>query len=156
MDEWGEDERREMYDRHKPIIKWYEYDASKLYQTAEAEDVTEGTDVSAQEAPGSEGTEVLTDAVEASGGNDAPLSGSELDDEVARIMAAFSGAKQNGVDDVFAMMAAEVEAGGSLGGSEVSGDDTPSGDVSEEELLASILAPKQNGVDDLVAKAREG
>lgn len=145
-----------MYDRHKPIIKWYEYDASKLYQTAEAEDVTEGTDAAEEETAPAESAEVLTDAVEASGGTDAPLSGSALDDEVARIMAAFSGAKQNGVDDVFAMMAAEVEAGGSMEGSEVSGNDTPSGDVSEEELLASILAPKQNGVDDLIAKAREG
>ena len=27
-----------MYDRHKPIIKWYEYDATKLYRNADAED----------------------------------------------------------------------------------------------------------------------
>ena len=70
-------------------------------------------------------------------------------------MAAFSGAKQNGVDDVFAMMAAEVEAGGFPEGSDASND--PQGaDQDEEELLASILTPKQNGVDDLVAKAKEG
>ena len=150
-----------MYDRHKPIIKWYEYDARKLYQTAE--EVTEEADTVtavAQEASPAESAQALTDGTEASGGADEPLTGSELDDEVARIMAAFSGAKQNDVDDVFAMMAAEVEAGGSIGDSggsdEASGDDTVSGDTSEEDLLASILAPRQNGVDDLVAKAREG
>ena len=152
-----------MYDRHKPIIKWYEYDASKLYQTADAEDATETNAAAAvtEEAVPADNTGALTDAVEAAGGADAPLTGSELDDEVARIMAAFSGAKQNGVDDVFAMMAAEVEAGGSIEGSngpgDAAGDDAGSGAVSEEEeLLASILAPRQNGVDDLVAKAREG
>ena len=117
--------------------------------------------VVAQEASPAESAQALTDGTEASGGADAPLTGSELDDEVARIMAAFSGAKQNGVDDVFAMMAAEVEAGGSIEGSndpgDAAGDDAGSGAVSEEEeLLASILAPRQNGVDDLVAKAREG
>ena len=147
-----------MYDRHKPIIKWYEYDARKLYQTAESDDAT--AEAQEQEAGTAKETgEVLTDAVEAAGGQDSPLTGSELDDEVARIMAAFSGAKQNGVDDVFAMMAAEVEAGGSAGGGEQTGDDSAEaagGGDSEEELLASILAPKQNGVDDLVAKAREG
>lgn len=146
-----------MYDRHKPIIKWYEYDARKLYQTAESDDVTAEGEAVAQETQVPEETgEALTDAVEAAGGSDAPLTGSELDDEVARIMAAFSGAKQNGVDDVFAMMAAEVEAGGSTESSEETGSDSAEGGDSQEELLASILAPKQNGVDDLVAKAREG
>lgn len=155
-----------MYDRHKPIIKWYEYDARKLYQTAEAEDVTDNTEAPAETAAAvpavEEEGEALTDAVEAAGGSDAPLTGSELDDEVARIMAAFSGAKQNGVDDVFAMMAAEVEAGGSTAESDNEADadagteEAPAEAQSEEDLLASILAPKQNGVDDLVAKAREG
>jgi hypothetical protein len=150
-----------MYDRHKPIIKWYEYDARKLYQTAEADDVTDRADAKeADPAAAGQAGEAPAEAVEASGGQDAPLSGSELDDEVARIMAAFSGAKQNGVDDVFAMMAAEVEAGGSVGDSEGPGDGdaeaAPAEAQSEEDLLASILAPKQNGVDDLVAKAREG
>lgn len=155
-----------MYDRHKPIIKWYEYDARKLYQTAESEDVTDNADgqEGAQTAAAAQTPEetggALPETVEASGGQDAPLTGSELDDEVARIMAAFSGAKQNGVDDVFAMMAAEVEAGGSLDESEGqdsgAGEGGPAEESSEEELLASILAPKQNGVDDLVAKAREG
>ena len=168
-----------MYDRHNPIIKWYEYDHSKLYETAEAEDVTgeaaEGADT-AGEADGSisEATpdeaaqeEVLTDAAEDTGTS----SGSgdpSLDDEVARIMAAFSGAKQNNVDDVFAMMAAE-EAGNTDGGDAGAADagasdsgaatDAAAGsDISAEDqdaLIASICAPKQNNVDDLVMMARE-
>ena len=137
-----------MYDRHKPIIKWYEYDASKLYKTAESEDPA--GEAKAEEAAPADDNGSLTDAVEAAGGEDAPLTGSELDDEVARIMAAFSGAKQNDVDDVFAMMAAQAQEDGTAepAGSSAASD--------EEELLASILAPRQNGVDDLVAKAREG
>ncbi|MCR4806278.1 MAG: hypothetical protein K5857_01245 [Lachnospiraceae bacterium] len=149
-----------MYDRHKPIIKWYEYDARKLYQTAESEDATEepqASDVpSASAGPeASAAGEVvhgLTDASEDTGSGGGALTGSELDDEVARIMAAFSGAKQNSVDDVFAMMA----AGEGASGEGDPGIDEASGAASEDELLASILAPKQNGVDDLVAKAREG
>ena len=75
-----------MYDRHKPIIKWYEYDARKLYQTAESDDVTAEGEAVVQETQVPEETgEALTDAVEAAGGSDAPLTGSELDDEVARI-----------------------------------------------------------------------
>ena len=71
-------------------------------------------------------------------------------------MAAFSDAKQNGVDDVFAMMAAEADAGGDASGSTDDGAAGTGDASSEEELLASILTPKQNGVDDLVAKAKEG
>ena len=65
---------------------------------------------------------------------------------MARIMAQFAGAKQNSVDDVFAMMAAETN--GADGAAPQDGD--------QEALLASLLKPKQNTVDDLVAKAREG
>ncbi len=148
-----------MYDRHKPIIKWYEYDARKLYQTAESEDVTEEIPAEVPAEPVQEQA-ADTNTGEALGNDsDGHLTGSELDEEVARIMAAFSGAKQNGVDDVFAMMAAEAEAAGSgsddgeeAGADQGNADDTSS----EKELLASILAPKQNNVDDLVAKAREG
>ncbi len=152
-----------MYDRHNPIIKWYEYDHSKLYETAEAEDVTaEAAEDAgaADEAAAQE--EVLTDAAEDTGTS----SGSgdpSIDDEVARIMAAFSGAKQNNVDDVFAMMAAE-EAGNTDGGdagasdSGAAGDAAAGSDISAEDqdaLIASICAPKQNNVDDLVMMARE-
>ncbi len=153
-----------MYDRHNPIIKWYEYDHSKLYETAEAEDVTGEASEAADEATPDEAAqeEVLTDAAEDTGTS----SGSgdpSIDDEVARIMAAFSGAKQNNVDDVFAMMAAE-EAGNTDGGdagasdSGAAGDAAAGSDISAEDqdaLIASICAPKQNNVDDLVMMARE-
>ena len=151
----GAYERQKMYDRHKPIIKWYEYDARKLYQNAEAEEVTEDTNAVAAPEPELQAPpEESYEETAASGGDDGALSGSELDDEVARIMAAFSGAKQNGVDDVFAMMAAQEaeNAGGDSGSAGSEG----SGGESQDDLLASLLAPKQNTVDDLVAKAREG
>lgn len=130
-----------MYDRHKPIIKWYEYDASKLYKTAEAEDVT-------QEAAAPVAAPVMQ-AVEEPVAAPEPVQESvtgdpSMDDEVARIMAAFSGAKQNSVDDVFAAMAAQEAADGA--------DDAGT----EEDLISSICAPKQNNVDDLIAMARNG
>ncbi|MCR5000709.1 MAG: hypothetical protein K6A71_02810, partial [Lachnospiraceae bacterium] len=100
-----------MYDRHKPIIKWYEYDARKLYQTAESEDVTGEEPAVVQEAPAPEPVADTGEGETLGDSSDGHLTGSALDDEVARIMAAFSDAKQNGVDDVFAMMAAEADAG---------------------------------------------
>ena len=124
----GAIERFAMYDRHKTVIKWYEYDATKLYRTEEADDVTE---------------EVEEEAAVPKADDEKPESVTgdpEMDEEVARIMAAFSGAKQNSVDDVFAAMAAEA-------------DDTPKEDP--DSLVARICAPKQNGVDDLVMMARE-
>ena len=145
-----------MYDRHKPIIKWYEYDARKLYQTAESEDVTGEEAAAVQDAPAPEPVADTGEGEALGDSSDGHLTGSALDDEVARIMAAFSDAKQNGVDDVFAMMAAEADAGGDASGSTDDGAAETGDASSEEELLASILAPKQNGVDDLVAKAKEG
>ena len=117
----GANERFVMLDKHKTVIKWYEYDHSKLYEKVESEDVT---DESADEPE-----------VEQAEEEKASLTGdSDMDDEVARIMAAFSGAKQNSVDDVFAKMAEEEN---------------------QDALVASICAPKQNNVDDLIMKARD-
>ena len=83
-----------MYDRHKPIIKWYEYDATQLYKNVE----------STQEAE----VEPVMEAVE----EPAPAASlsPEMDAEVARIMAAFSDAKQNSVDSVFASMGSDAMA----------------------------------------------
>lgn len=134
-----------MYDRHKPIIKWYEYDASKLYKDADAEDVTEdSTEERVEETVSSETAEAAPEA-----GDDVSLTGDpSMDDEVARIMAAFSGAKQNSVDDVFAAMAAEEVAAGTVAGENTAEDN--------EDLISSICAPKQNTVDDLIMMARGG
>lgn len=134
----GEYERYLMYDRHKPIIKWYEYDASKLYKTAEAEDVTQES-AAPVAAPVMQAVEEPVAAPEPV--QESVTGDPSMDDEVARIMAAFSGAKQNSVDDVFAAMAAQETA-----------DDAGT----EEDLISSICAPKQNNVDDLVAMARNG
>ncbi|MCR5508300.1 MAG: hypothetical protein K6F34_06410 [Lachnospiraceae bacterium] len=89
-----------MYDRKKSIIKWYEYDATKLYMTAESEDVTEEENKDADKA--ADGAEPMgnADGAAAASGSGDPA----LDDEVSRIMAAFSNAKQDSVDEVFAMM----------------------------------------------------
>ena len=134
-----------MYDRHKPIIKWYEYDATKLYKNVDSEDVTEyDTEQNAEVTLEAETTEVTQEEEEST-----TLTGDpSMDDEVARIMAAFSGAKQNSVDDVFAAMAAEEAAAGDVS-DEGSGDDN-------EDLISSICAPKQNTVDDLVMMAKGG
>lgn len=64
------------------------------------------------------------------------------DDEqelIESIMAKFKEAKQNTVDDLFAN--AETQ---------------DSNDLSEEDLIASICAPKQNNVDALVSEANSG
>jgi hypothetical protein len=81
-------------------------------------------------------------------------------------MAAFSGAKQNGVDDVFAMMAAQEaqddqaqEQESDTGVSDEDGSEAGEAAADEsdqDELISSILAPKQNTVDDLVNLAKEG
>lgn len=132
-----------MYDRHKPIIKWYEYDATKLYKNAEAEDVT--GDPEAEQAA-EEYAQAEADVQQTAEDESASMTGDpSMDDEVARIMAAFSGAKQNSVDDVFAAMAAQEAE-------ETAAADAP--EDNEEDLISSICAPKQNNVDDLIAMAR--
>ena len=134
------------YDRHNPIIKWYQYDARKLYQTVEAE---EASDTANSPAPANADAAVSVSAQETQESAASSLTGdSAMDDEVARIMAQFSGAKQNNVDDVFAMMAAEAN-------SQDAGSSAPPDD-DQDALLESLLKPKQNTVDDLVARAREG
>ena len=83
-----------MYDRHKNIIKWYEYDASKLMKNVEAETVAE---------PQSE-QPVMEMAEEPNVEATAPVADMDpsMASEVERIMAAFTSAKQDGVDSVFA------------------------------------------------------
>ncbi len=125
-----------MYDRHKPIIKWYQYDATKLQKNVEAEEPAPEQTADTAVAPAAGGT-----------GDQA------MDDEVARIMAQFADAKQNSVDDVFAQMAAEAEGNDSVA-------DVPSSGASEntidEDEVARIMAKfaeaKQNSVDDVFAQ----
>ena len=175
-----------MYDRHNPIIKWYQYDHTKLYKNADAEEST-------QENNGGNAAEAAGTAQPAAGAG--PTGDAAMDDEVARIMAQFADAKQNSVDDVFAAMAAEnsPDSGSDKSSTGPTGDPSMDDEVArimarfagakqnsvddvfammaaetngadgaapqdddQEALLASLLKPKQNTVDDLVAKAREG
>ncbi|MCR5419677.1 MAG: hypothetical protein K6E98_01560 [Lachnospiraceae bacterium] len=163
-----------MYDRHNPIIKWYEYDANKLLKKAEATDTSEET-VKDEQPVSATGNKEMDDevarimaqfadakqnsvddvfaAMAENSDNDNPLDSStgskEMDDEVARIMAQFADAKQNSVDDVFAAMAADAD------NSETVIDKKASEKEEQEELLSSLLKPKQSTVDDLVAMAKE-
>ncbi len=141
--------RCKMYDRHKSIIKWYEYDARKLYAREETDNAAGNAEHDTYAAPPPDEPMPAEAA-----GQDSATGDPALDDEVARIMAAFSDAKQNGVDDVFAKMAAQ-EDGNNEGTPADEGAPAMSEQEEQDALLASLLKPKQNTVDDLVAKARE-
>ncbi len=145
--------------RTKTLIKWYEYQmqmgnqpeqspTKEEFAAAAEEVLTEaGLDAGAAEetasaAGGFGGGEEEIDL-------DAAGLSAEDQDLYASIMAKFQDAKQNSVDDVFAMA---NEAMAADGDAEAAGAAT---DMSEEDLIASICAPKQNNVDDLVKQARE-
>ena len=114
--------------RTKTIIKWYEYKMTYPDDESEDEDIPDTEEVQ-------KSLEELSDDEEI----DLTQVGLEEDQQalVADILARFKEAKQNSVDDLFANAAAE-EA---------------SQQMSEEELIAAICAPKQNNVDALVSEA---
>ncbi len=87
-----------MYDRHKSIIKWYEYDATKLVKKAD-----EDTNAASANEPVQAVTSAPT-APEPAPAATSATGNAELDAEVARVMAQFTSAKQDGVDSVFAAM----------------------------------------------------
>ena len=121
--------------RTKTIIKWYEY--KMTYPDDESEEI--GEDIpDAEEVQKS--LEELSDEEEI----DLTQIGLEEDQQalVADILARFKEAKQSSVDDLFA--------------SANEGSDTGSGQMSEEELIAAICAPKQDNVDALVSEAYSG
>ena len=121
--------------RTKTIIKWYEY--KMTYPDDESEEI--GEDIpDAEEVQKS--LEELSDEEEI----DLTQIGLEEDQQalVADILARFKEAKQSSVDDLFA--SANEESG------------TGSRQMSEEELIAAICAPKQNNVDALVSEAYSG
>ena len=121
--------------RTKTIIKWYEYKMTYPDDESEDEDIPDAEEVQ-------KSLEELSDEEEI----DLTQVGLEEDQQalVADILARFKEAKQNSVDDLFANAAAESE--------EASG----SGQMSEEDLIAAICAPKQNNVDALVSEAYAG
>lgn len=149
--------------RTKSLIKWYEYQMqmgnqpeqppTKEELTAAAEEVLTEAGLDANCAAG-----VAEEAANAAAGGfgngeeeidlDAAGLSAEDQDLYASIMAKFQDAKQNSVDDVFAMANEAIAAEGG-------GDAAPASELSEEDLIASICTPKQNNVDDLVKQARE-
>ena len=154
--------------RTKSLIKWYEYQmqmgnqpeqspTKEEFAAAAEEVLTEaGLDANGAEsvAEGAANTAAsggFGDGEEEIDLNAAGLS-AEDQDLYASIMAKFQDAKQNSVDDVFAMANEAIAAEGGDAGA---GDAGAASDLSEEDLIASICAPKQNNVDDLVKQARE-
>lgn len=123
------------------VIKWYQYDAEGLQQQlyeARLKRYNRDDEDAQEETPVAESSQPITnEAYMDAGSSTTTDDGVNLDDEVARIMAAFTNAKQNGVDSVFQSL-----------------NETPSSSESEEDLIASICAPRQNNVDALVAGAR--
>ncbi len=144
--------------RTKTLIKWYEYQmqmgnqpeqspTKEEFAAAAEEVLTEaGLDAGAAEETAS-AAGGFGDGEEEIDLDAAGLS-AEDQDLYASIMAKFQDAKQNSVDDVFAMANEALAAeGGDTG--------APAEELSEEDLIASICKPKQNNVDDLVKQARE-
>ena len=117
--------------RTRNIIKWYEYKMTYPDDPAE----------SSEDVPDSD--EVRQTLEEMTQDEEIDLSTAGLQDDeqelIESIMAKFKEAKQNTVDDLFAN--AETQ---------------DSNDLSEEDLIASICAPKQNNVDALVSEANSG
>lgn len=134
------------YDRHNPIIKWYQYDATKLHKNVEAEEP-------APEQPAAAGREAAGQADTAGAPSTGGTGDPAMDDEVARIMAQFADAKQNSVDDVFAQMAAGAEA--DEGVSDAASSETSENTLDEDEvarIMAKFAEAKQNSVDDVFAQ----
>ena len=147
--------------RTKSLIKWYEYQmqmgnqpeqspTKEEFAAAAEEVLTEaGLDAGAAEETASAASGGFGDGEEEIDLNAAGLS-AEDQDLYASIMAKFQDAKQNSVDDVFAMANEAIAADGGDAGAAGAG-----AEMSEEDLIASICAPKQNNVDSLVKQAKE-
>ncbi len=116
--------------RTKTIIKWYEYKMTYPEDEPE-EDIPDAEEVQ-------KSLEELSDDE-----IDLAQAGLEEDQQalVADILERFKEAKQNSVDDLFANAAR---------------DEQNAGQMSEEDLIAAICAPKQNNVDALVSEAYAG
>ena len=127
--------------RTKNIIKWYEYNmacpgGNETDKPADIPDSMEIQDIMEDMATEMEEEEI-----------DLASTGLSDDEQalVADILERFKEAKQSSVDDLFASAAAES--------SEAPAQER---ELSEEELIAAICAPKQNNVDALVSEAYSG
>lgn len=134
--------------RTKKLIKWYEYQMKQdIPEEAMPEEMpADNAAAAAPEPVASTGCSEEVTGYDDEGIDLASSGLSEADqDLVASIMAKFADAKQNSVDDVFAKAndaIAETAA-------------PPAEEMSPDDLIASICAPKQSNVDSLVNQARE-
>lgn len=130
--------QKKAYFNEKSIIKWYQvtYDNGEKKENideAASDNGISNEDISSDGIQNESAGGSISD--EPTGGPGGDSSGnSELDDEVARIMAAFRGAQQNSVDSVL---------------SNFESAETASAELSEEELVAQICGTKQSSVDEL-------
>lgn len=130
--------QKKAYFNEKSIIKWYQVTYDNGEKKEDIDEAAFENDISNEDIS-SDGiqNESAGDSIsgEPTGGPGGDSSGnSELDDEVARIMAAFRGAQQNSVDSVL---------------SNFESAETASAELSEEELVAQICGTKQSSVDEL-------
>ena len=89
------------------VIKWYQYDCEglqkQIYEAKMKRYNQKLEDEAAESAEQVFSTE-QSDSIDAVAATDNTSNDVDLDAEVARIMAAFTGAKQDGVDSVFQSM----------------------------------------------------
>lgn len=124
--------QKKAYFNEKSIIKWYQvtYDNG---EKKEADEAASDNDISEDTSCNGSFAESTTDSIGDEPAGDSS-GNSELDDEVARIMAAFRGAQQDSVDSVLSNFGSTEASGAAL---------------SEEELVAQICGTKQSSVDEL-------
>ena len=125
----------------KNIIKWYEYNMA--YPNAPEEEKPEDIPDTMEIQDMMEDMTMEMEEEEI----DLATTGLSEDEQalVADILERFKEAKQSSVDNLFATAATETPASSEA-----------DHELSEEELIAAICAPKQNNVDALVNEAHNG
>ena len=123
----------------KNIIKWYEYNMAypDTPEEEKPEDIPDTMEI--QNMMEDMTTEMEEEEI------DLATTGLSEDEQalVADILERFKEAKQSSVDNLFANVAEEASP-------------VADHELSEEELIAAICAPKQNNVDALVSEAYSG
>jgi len=127
--------------RDSNIIKWYEYKMESNPDENAEDESLEASEDSLLMEDGSESLDSTDDDMDEL----ANMEGVDPD-LVADIMARFRDAKQSSVDSLF------MDVNGSTEDTDTS-DSTS--EMSEEELIASICAPKQSNVDAFVQTANK-
>ena len=118
-----------MRSRNTNIIKWYEY---TMKNENEEENLENDENVLEEE-------NVSDESIDSDENSEAVDYGDADPELIESIMAKFRDAKQSPVDELFG----------------ASDNQVANEEMSEEDLIASICAPKQNNVDAFVKKAHE-